>query len=461
MKILIIVPDGVGIRNYLYSNFISELEKEKVEVLIYHKISMNAIKEIKSKQKNISFFKEIPTSKETLKVRLLRESLCYARLLRNKKKLKNDTIMSFWNTNQKGVKQNILYRTAELLGTLFSMSERLILSMDASFEKAITKLSSFSKITSDLKEFNPDILLNLHQRSPLSAPIISSAKSLGIKTTSVIFSWDNVPKARLISRYDNYFVWSKLMKEELKTLYPEIKEEAIKIVGTPQFEFYNNQKFYKSKQEFFNEYGLDINKKTICYSSNDKSLPYDPNYLEDICKELLVVREEDRPQIIFRICPVDKSSRFNKILEEYKSFVFPIAPDWQTADKESFTAIFPAFNDINLLLNTVKHSDLVINMGSTMALDFAILDTPTLYLNYDPVSNPVIKVRDVYNFQHFKSMKDIEAVGWINSKEEIKIKILNAIKTPEHIGSDRKIWLHKIVNHLGSSSKELVKQLIA
>ena len=119
MKILLIVPDGVAVRNYLYSSFIEELQNRDAEIMIYHQISDAAISEIKSVQKKLTNFQKIPLFIESPKARILRESLSYARLLRNKKTLNNNTIMSFWNKNQKGMKLKLLYRLSETLGFFF------------------------------------------------------------------------------------------------------------------------------------------------------------------------------------------------------------------------------------------------------------------------------------------------------------------------------------------------------
>src|SRR5947207_1656077 len=126
MKLLLIVPDGVAVRNYLYSSFIEELESKGVEVMLYHQITDSAINEITKIQHNISLIKKIPVFIESPKVRILRESLAYARLILNKRKMHNPTIMAFWNRNQKTLKQKILYRFAEVLGIVFSWNYSFI-----------------------------------------------------------------------------------------------------------------------------------------------------------------------------------------------------------------------------------------------------------------------------------------------------------------------------------------------
>lgn len=462
MRVVLIVPDGVAVRNYLYSSFINELQAKGVEVILYHQISNAAIEEVKKVQPTLTEIKAIPHFIEKPKARLLRESLAYARLKFNTKILKNPTVMDFWNRNQKSLKQKMLYRLAEVLGTVFSWNYKLILKMEALYDAEISKDAIFEKITKDIEQLNPDYILNLHQRAPISAPIITVAKKKKIRTATVIFSWDNVPKARLISRYDTYLVWSDLMKNQLTLLYPEIKMEQIKVVGSPQFEFYFRDEFIESKELFFSKHGLDINKKTVCFSANDATSPYEPNYFEDICEEVSKIDESIRPQILFRKCPVDKTNRFDNIIEKYKSFVFSIDPDWrmEAGSGNSFSSIYPAFNDVYLLVNTSKHSDVVINLGSTMAHDFAVYDKPCLYLNYDPVENSTCKVAMCYGFQHFKSMEGLEAVGWINSKIDISRKIILAINHPEQTGPDRKKWMQRIVNYPLDKNSALLSEAI-
>lgn len=462
-RLLLILPDGVGVRNYLYSNFVLELQKHNVEVLLYHQLSDGALKEIKKVHPSIVDIKSLPRFVEKVFPRLLRESLAYARLLFNKKKLDNSTVMDFWNGNQKGLKKKLLYRLAELLGTLFSLNYKLILKMEKTYNNEVSKDKIINRINDDLELLKPDLILNLHQRAPISAPIILVANKRKIPTSTVIFSWDNVPKARLISRYDTYFVWSDVMQKELSLLYPEIDLNQIKVTGTPQFEFYFNNNIIQTKETFFSQYGLNPNRKTVCYSANDATSPYEPEYLKDVCEAVAEMEETIRPQILFRRSPTDKSKRFDVVLEKYKEIIFSIDPDWRMDEgsEESFTSIYPSFNDVILLVNTVRHSDLVINFGSTMAHDFAVYDKPCLYLNYNPVHNSKFKVEMAYKFQHFKSMEGLSAVGWINNKSQIVNQIKTALDTPNSIGQDRVTWMQRIAKYpLENSSKNLVNKII-
>ena len=463
MKIVLLVPDGVAVRNYIYSDFIQELHQANFEVVLYHQIPTPAIQEIKKIQGDlITAYYRIPDFKERFISRILRESIAYARLLQNSNKLQNNTIMLFWNGKSKGFKRKVLLRISELLGFCFSKNYSWILKLENWYEASILKHTTTKIIEAELAKINPDYILNLHQRAVTNAPIIALAKKKGIKNGTVIFSWDNIPKARLISKYDSYFVWSDLMQSEMELLYPEIKAETIKVVGTPQFEFYFKEQFQLIKEEFFTTYNLDINKKTVCFSANDASSPYEVLYLEDLCESLMRIEEPNRPQILFRKCPVDVTNRFDVVLNKYPQLVISINPEWRIASdlENSFTEIYPSFSDISLLVNTVLHSDVVVNLGSTMAHDFAVYNKPCLYLNYDPVNPSTFKVKDVYGFQHFKSMAEIVPVGWINNRLDFKDKIQQALDDSETTGPDRLQWMQKIVKHpLQNNSQNLAQEI--
>lgn len=462
MKIILIIPDGVVVRNYLYTNFVKELTQKGFEIYVFHQIPKPAVEEIKLATNTIKEFHFIPFFTEPALARTIREITVYARLVYNSKVLQNDTIMCFWNNKKKGFKRKILAHLSETLGYFLSKSYKSIVFLEKKYDQLMTNTSVCHQVGEKIKAINPSIVLNLHQRSTVSSPIVNFCNSNNIPTATVIYSWDNVPKARLISRYNYYFTWSELMKNELLVLYPEIKEPQVKVTGTPQFEFYFEEKYKKSKVDFFKQYNLEVSKKTVCFSANDTSSPYEVSYFSDVCEALNRMSDDEKPQIIFRRNPFDKSNRFKSILEQYKHLIVEIDPDWRTEnpDDKDFVTIFPTINDVELLINTVLHSDIVINLGSTMAHDFAVLNKPCLYLNYDPVTPSKFPVETVFKFQHFRSMKGLDAVLWINDKSEIASKISLALHQPETVAKDKNKWMEVIVQHpLDQNSANLVNEI--
>ena len=461
-KICFVIPDGVGIRNYLYSDVLKSLEAKEVDTYIWHSISDNAILEIIKIHPYLkkSFYK-LPQFKEPKLQYFLRELICFSRLNYNVTITKNNAILKNWRPQKKGLKK-WFYEVIELFGKFFSRSNKRILRLEKIYTKLLSN-SSYHKYTTFLKDKEIDVVFCTHQRATQAIPAIESAKKNGIKTIGAIFSWDNLPKARISVKTENYVVWSNYMKEEMNFYYPEIENKNIKITGTPQFEFYTKKELLWSKETFFKKYDLDFSKKVICFSGDDvRTSPYDPIYLEDLAEEIQKMPKEKQPQILFRKCPVDISGRYKNIIKKYSNTIKEAPPLWclDSDTKEKWSLIYPKYDDIQLLVNTVFHTDLVINLGSTMAHDYTVYNKPCLYLNYDPVSNPSIKIETIYNYQHFRSMPNKKAVGWLNSKEDIIPKITAAINNQQANEQNRNKWFHKIVEYKESASNNIVNFIV-
>jgi hypothetical protein len=100
-------------------------------------------------------------------------------------------------------------------------------------------------------------------------------------------------------------------------------------------------------------------------------------------------------------------------------------------------------------------------LGSTMALDFATYNKPCLYLNYNPSADNTWSTKIIYNFQHFRSMRDLDAVGWVNSKDDIRKMVISTLKLPQEIASNRKEWMQTLVLHpIDENSKKIAKALL-
>ena len=456
MRIVLLIPDGIGIRNYLYSNVIKYINEANHEVVIWHSLPDEVIK-IAEKMHGISIeshkFESFP---DPFFIRLYREATTYARLHLNAKAKKNPTILTNWNTKRNTFGKKLLYPMAEKLGAALK-SYLSIEKLEKKIYQRQRKTDAFKTYQSQLKAMKVDVLFCTHQRVPQVVSTMLAAQSIGIKTVTSIFSWDNLPKARLPFRADQYLVWSSYMKNELLDYYPDIKEKSIAITGTPQFDFYRDANVLTSREDFAKCYDLDLNKKWVLFSGNDVvSSPFEVNYLKDVAEELGSYKEI---QIIFRQVPVETADRFKPVIEKYDN-IKHLSPEWQNG--KNWTDFYPKFRDIKLLVNLAKHCAAVINVGSTMALDFSNFNTPALYIKYDQPISPNWSVDVCYKFQHFRSMEGLDPVGWINSPTEISEKVKTAIEHPEKIGPDRKKWFNRIVepHPTKSASERIVEALI-
>ena len=160
------------------------------------------------------------------------------------------------------------------------------------------------------------------------------------------------------------------MKDELKYYYPYINDEQIFVTGTTQFEPHFEKELLISKEQFFKDNNLDINKKYICFSGDDiTTSPYDEVYLEDTAKAVEELNKKGQNLgIIFRRCPVDFSNRYDAVLNKYAHIIHVINPKWKKIG-EIWNSILPTREDYILQVNTIYHSEFVVNLGSSMVFD--------------------------------------------------------------------------------------------
>lgn len=456
-KICFIIQDGASIKSYLYSDIIKNLILSNYEVCLFHSISNKAIEEVENLHSvKINSYK-IPFFKESNISLVVRGIITFSRLKRNKRITKNNTIITNWNPNDNGFLRFLLYRIIEFFGFIFSYNYSIILTLEKLLKNQFLKNDNdFRKV---IDEINPNIIFNTNQRLVNAACIIEVAKEKNILTIGSIFSWDNLPKGNLLVKSDKYFVWSQNMKNELLQYYPEVEKNKIFITGTPQFEYYLKKHLYETKEVFYKRYNLDLQKKIICFSGDDKKTsPFDAVYLDNIATELMKLEENVRPQILFRPCPVDLSDRYDAVLKKHSNIIKLCKPIWNIPKdkKEKWSFVYPLYDDVKLLVNVALHCDAVVNIGSTMALDFSVLNKPAIYLNYNTNLSKEWTTEMIYNFQHFKSMPHKDVVFWIDKKQDISKVIL---KTMEY-NNNKKEWLNFVTTNVENSTSNIVENII-
>ncbi|MBT8309605.1 MAG: UDP-glycosyltransferase [Flavobacteriaceae bacterium] len=451
-KYFILLPDGIGLRNFAYTKFYEYANSAGDETIFWNATPFNlsdiGIKELKIPSGALHKFTEVyKNARKNIELRHF------------EKRTKNQIYRSYKfprsNSNLKSILKNLMTSTIIFFNSTRSGLERVRQKV-IDLEKST---SYYKACLEQLQREMPKVVFCTNQRPSVAIAPIEAAKSLGIPTVTFIFSWDNLPKATMVLETDYYLVWSDHMKNELLFYYPYINEEQIIITGTPQFEGHFDQSTISSKEDFYKEYGLSLNKRYICFSGDDiTTSPNDQYYLEDTAKAVKTLNENGHDiGIIFRRCPVDFSERYDFVLENYKDIIVPIAPKWDQAG-EVWNAIKPTKEDTKLLANTAEYTDLVINVGSSMVYDYICHEKPCAFINYNTGINvlPSWRIEKIYKYVHFKSMPNKKAVIWINDKNAISEIIKNAIDS-DHLQelAHAKNWFDKIIHDPENASRNI------
>jgi len=454
----VVITDGVGYRNYILSNFLNEVVKEYDKVIIFSGIS---IKQYPSHFSNIEIV-DLPLfteGKTTWFYRKIKE-LAHLYLHKDKAFGIRDTL------NFSYPKKNSL--RGGLIKTAFFIAKRCHKEDQINFfEKlqfnSFNNNKVFRKYVEILKNSKSSHLFFTHQRPPFLAPLLAAANRLNIKTTTFIFSWDNLAsKGRMLGTFDSYFVWSDLMKEELLSFYPKTNTENIKVVGTPQFEPYVIDKYSCSKEDFYTKFNLDIDKKIICYSCADSSIGKNDEIHIRSVLSYIQNNPSKKLQLLIRTSPAEDGERFKVLKNDFPEIKWNF-PKWILTRKghvESWSQRLPSAEDIIDLKSILTYSHVNVNMLSTMSLDFMLFDKPVINTVFGNSNNGLYDDQRFLNYVHYKYVIDSKAVTIATNTKELHQQLDESINIPELRKKERQNILDlEIGSPLKGTSKRIVTAL--
>jgi hypothetical protein len=211
----LLVPDGVGIRNFILGPFLRAASKAAGEtgtLHVLHGIPHDILPNYSSQLgRHVQWHSLIHYPDRPLPL-IQRNSLVYAqtfwvdtyamRITRNR------PVRGSWRTQAAMRLAKVMGRTAASPSGI-----RFLDRWHCSVVSRLPEVDHYRRLFGDIR---PSVLFCSHQRPPIILPPVLAAKSLGIPTATFIFSWDNLTsKGRISAPFDHYLVWSDLMKREL------------------------------------------------------------------------------------------------------------------------------------------------------------------------------------------------------------------------------------------------------
>lgn len=203
----------------------------------------------------------------------------------------------------------------------------------------------------------------------------------GVPVYSTITNYDNLVNMGYRGfRPKKLFVWSELMAQDAMRLH-DIPASAIEITGPIQFDRYLAEPAL-GRGAFLKKVGLDPARKTILFCGGINVMKYF-DIFELFCGEENLL-EKLGVNLAIRPYPHEKffSSSAWASLEKLLRGRTNIYVSDATLDSDPLQVARKSSEDDELHL-LFKHSDLMINVFSTVALEAAICDLPTIHLGYE------------------------------------------------------------------------------
>ncbi|MCF4102129.1 hypothetical protein L1I30_10660 [Gillisia sp. M10.2A] len=432
----LVITDGVGLRNFILSDFLTEAEQNFDGIRIFSGLPSSAYTIDDFKKVKIL---ELPVFKESFHTWFWRKFKEIAHLQNHKD---NFGIADNLKANHSKVRSNRGYATRFIYKfTQFFHSEGIIQFLDRKHINSLKNDPVTNFCLEQLKKESPDLLFFTHQRPPYVVPLVAAANKLGIKTGSFIFSWDNLAsKGRMAANFQFFLVWSELMKEELLHFYPSVQPENIKVVGTPQFEPYVLERYQSERNDFYEKFGLNPEFKTLCFSCGDVSTSKNDNlYIEYLANAIEKNDFGEKLNFLVRTSPAEEPSRFSYLKDKY-SFIKWNYPKWVLAREnhpEPWSQRIPSVEDIKDLRMILEFSDVGINMCSTMSLDFMTFDKPVINPVFGNMENGLYNDQRFLNYAHYKRVIESDAVVIATNENTLILAVKESLLSPENRSTER------------------------
>lgn len=437
LNIAAIIPRGEVVRNFVYSGALDHVAKHADLSLLT--VPMNSDLDTLLKERFGSIY-ALDETDERWAVRFQREILdvahgrwLWSAAAKERWRLRDWESKSLWQkasrTAKKAIGQPFANRSGLKILTKIERASSRILNSDDRY------LALYRKI-------QPGLVFNgshVHSRNAIQA--VQAAQWLGIPTATFIFSWDNLTsQGRIHLPYDYYLVWNDDVKRQLIEMYGTIRPDQVFVTGTPQFDFHFQSKYYKTREMFCSESGLDASRPFVLYSTGMANhMPGEPELVEEIADLLLEINPENPPQLLVRVYAKDRTGRFEELKRRRTDIVFPTVA-WEQA------WLTPKYEDSYALVNALRHCSFGINVASTISLELCMFDKPVINIGYNPksVDESDLSYANYYDFDHYRPVVESGAVDVARNQLQMRELICRALSEPERRTNERKALIRKM-----------------
>ncbi|MBD3245690.1 MAG: hypothetical protein GF333_01625 [Candidatus Omnitrophica bacterium] len=310
----------------------------------------------------------------------------------------------------------------------------------------------------------PDIVFNTSQiHGPAGDLPVKIAHRCGIPTACFIFSWDNpTSRSRITAPYDYFFVWNRHMCGQILSLYPQVHRSQVFVTGTPQFDFHFKPEFWLERRDLCRRIGADPDRPFILYTTGmDRDFPEEHRTVEYIARILHTIDVSPRPQLIVRTYVKGTSPQMNALAgRRLPGVIFP--PQlWD--EKWLYT---PRYEDLAVYTSLLRECSAGINAASTVSLELMMHDKPVINLAFNPPGSTLphhLRWRRHIEYDHYRPVAESGAVDVARFPEDLPGMIRRSILHPEAGREQREQFVRRMFADTldGKSGIRVAQKLIS
>jgi len=427
LRVVIVVPRGEAVRNFIYSDTLRLLSRRAKVVLLSVVTNEAILAKARPYVEEIVIIEEQPVHPAAAYLRTLVEHA-------HDRWLWSQVAQNNWELRARRARQAGGLQHLQWLGVAAAsrlLANPLCLRALTACEQSLQwRLRSSRFYDHFFARCHPDLVFNAsHIHGPAGELPLRVAHRLGLPTAGFIFSWDNLTsRSRILVPYRYWLVWHEPMKQQLLHLYPKIRPDHVFVTGTPQMDFLFQPQWLLSRPELCRRIGLDPARPFILYTTGvDRHFPREHLHVASVINLLGQLRLPQKPQLVVRIYIKGISPQMQALAERrLPDVVFPPML-WDLAWAT------PRPEDLELYCSLVHHAALSINAASTVSLEFILKDKPVINLDYDPPGSrlaPCDGFKRHIRFDHFWPVARSGATMVATSEADLRKMLIRGLTQP-------------------------------
>jgi hypothetical protein len=252
-------------------------------------------------------------------------------------------------------------------------------------------------------------------------PLLRTAVRHRVLSVAVDPSWDNFTNKILpVRRVDRLVVWNELMKRQASELHG-YRPGEIRIAGVPHWDLYFRADEVTSRETFFARIGADPSRKLVTLTTTPAELyAHYSHVLRVMIDAMNGGRWPFASQILVRVHPRDDIARYTAFADV--PHVIVEKPFRPTVSSNDGLSVDITADSQRHLADTMRYSDVVVQVASTIAIEAAIFDTPVVNVSFDGVE-PAEWTRSARRYLRFTHFADIVRQGAVYLAESPELLV--------------------------------------
>lgn len=309
-----------------------------------------------------------------------------------------------------------------------------------------------------------DAVLSVTPYVPQEFVILHAAQQLGLTACTSIISFDNLTtRPPLPIGFVRYLVWNSYMVDELLRADPRAGADQVAVVGAGQFDFYRDDAYLEDLGTWSARLGLELSHPAILLGGGPTTIaPNETQYLDHLLQGLADGRLPANARIVLRRHPNDPPDRWARF-RSHPAVHFDDPGATSTTSARLFEVNLRS-EQIMALRSTLTHTDVHVNVSSTMTLDGAYFDKPQIGPAYDLVGGRRAdrNARALYDREHFVPIMGSGGLELASGPDHLVDLTARALADPHRLAKQRHQMVESICTFTdGRAAERIAEQLRA